>query len=328
MRAHPRWIVLGFASLLSLAAGCGNVVGGGITTDPEPPAADDDDDGGNDDGGTTGDDPTPDDDTPGGGAPPETLGGWFSLGNIRVQGNDPPGGIGGSGSFYAQPVPLIFMEPWEALFGGYPDMELDTCGGGYGASIAISGSGQITLAAGDVSIASPSGTGSFFFLPLGGLQLYLAQAMPGVFVGGGADYTLAGTGAQVGAFSTTFPGPPDILVTEPANLTAGTGPRTIDRSQDIPLAWESEKDGLPLFVFLMQYEVQDGTPFVYLCKFEDDGEATIPASAMQYLEPTAYQIVDTMQILKYRIHTFEAPGATGPVLVNFSSGYDIDVIFE
>jgi len=307
---------------LLLASGCGNVESGaGAGGNATPIPGDDDDD--DDDGAT----PTPGDGTPGNGAPPDALGGWFSIGNIRSQGNDPPAGLGGSGFFSTQAIPLFLAEPWEALFGGYPEMALDTCGWGWGASIAISGD-QVSMPAGDVALSTDAGTGNFFLLPLGGLQIYIANAMPSVFMPAGEMYTLTGSGDQVGAFTTTFQGPPDVHVTQPSNLTSAAGPITIDKSQPYALKWESENDGLPLFVFLIQTESEGMAPQVVVCKFANDGEGTIPPSAFGLLPEAAWGSTANLQILKYRLHTFTPPGAVAPVLVNFSSGYDIDVTYQ
>ena len=309
--------------LLLVASGCGNVESGAGAPGDEAPGADDDDD----DGATPSATPTPGDETPGNGAPPDALGGWFSIGNIRSQGNDPPAGLGGSGFFSSQAIPLFLAEPWEALFGGYPDMALDSCGWGWGASIAIAGD-QVSIPAGELALSTAAGSGDFFLLPLGGLQLYIANAMPSVFMPAGESYTLTGSGDQVGAFSTTFQGPPDVHVTQPSNLTTAVGPIGIDKNQDYPLKWESANDGLPLFVFLLQAESEDAAPQVVVCKFENDGEGTIPASAFQLLPEAGWGSTASLQILKYRLHTFTPPGATGPVLVNFASGYDIEVAYQ
>ena len=283
--------------------------------------------GDDDDDGTPGDD---DDDDDGGTyvppVVPDAIGGTFSIGNIRSQGNDPPAGIGGSGLFFTQPIPIFFKEPYEALFSHYEDRPLDSCDWGYGASINMASDGQISQNAGDVKLATPAGSGNFFFLPLGGLQLYIAQSMTGVFMTDGAPYTLSGTGAEVGAFSTTMQGPPDVHVTTPSNLTS-PGPIPISRSQSMPLTWESENDGTPLFLFLLSFPTQDATPQVVVCKMEDDGEFEVPASAFQLIPETAFGVKDRLQILKYRIHTFTANGAPGPIMVNFASGYDVETTF-
>lgn len=317
--------VCSLAVLLLLASGCDSNVETGAAAPGDGTPGDDDDD---DDGGTPGATPTPGDDTPGNGEPPDQLGGWWSIGNIRSQGNDPPAGIGGSGMFLTQPFPLMWADPWIALFGGYPDLAMDSCGWGYGASLAMSGDGELTKSAGDVTLSTPSGSGGFLFLPLGGLQLYIANAMPGVFMPNGDDYTLSGTGDQIGAFSTTFQGPPDVHVTQPSNLTSIAGALPIDRTQDFPLKWESADDGLPLFVFLLQAESEDATPQVVVCKFENDGDGAIPASAFQMFPEAGWGFVSSMQIIKYRLHLFEPPGSSAPTLVNFASGYDVDVAFQ
>lgn len=322
MRATLIALCASLTLLASLASGCdNNVATGGAGGEPTPGAGDDDDD-----GSTPGATPTPGDDTPGDGAVPETIGGWWSLGNIRSQGNDPAEGVGGSGLFLTQAVPLFWLEPWEALFSGYSSMPLDTCDWGYGGSLAIAGDGQLSKNAGDVSLTTTGGSGGFLFLPLGGLQLYIANSMPGVFMPSGAEYTLSGTGDEVGAFSETFIGPPDVHVSQP-NLTGTAGPMQIDRTQDMPLKWESPDDGLPLFVFLLQAENEDATPQVVVCRLENDGDATIPASAFQMFAEPGYGFVQSMQVIKYRIHLFTPPGAVAPVLVNFASGYNVDVTF-
>src|SRR5687768_6237684 len=120
-------------SLFAVIVGCGNVETGGVSTQPTP-SGDDDDDGSTPGPTATA---TPGDPTPGDGPVPDHLGGWFSIGHMRSHGDDPTAGIGGSGFFSTQAIPLGWLEPWEALSGGYPSMAMDTCGWGYGASIAI-----------------------------------------------------------------------------------------------------------------------------------------------------------------------------------------------
>lgn len=322
MRATVFALCASLTLLATLAAGCDdNVETGGASAAPTP--GDDDDD---DDGTSPGVTPTPGNETPGSGDVPESIGGWWSLGNIRSAGNDPPEGVGGSGLFLTQAVPLFWLEPWEALFSGYSDMALDTCDWGYGGSLAIGGSGQVSSHAGEVTLSTTNASGGFLFLPLGGLQLYIANSMPGVFVPSGAEYTLSATGDEIGAFSTTFLGPSDVHVSHP-DLTGSSGPLQLDRTQDMPLKWESPDDGLPLFVFLLQAENEDATPQVVVCRLENDGDAVIPASAFQMFAEPGYGFVQSLQVIKYRLHLFEPPGATAPVLVNFSSGYNVDVTF-
>ena len=78
----------------------------------------------------------------------------------------------------------------------------------------------------------------------------------------------------------------------------------------------------------LEAENEDAASQVVVCKFANDGEASIPVSAMQLLPEPGYGAVSSLQIIKYRVHTFEAPGAVAPVLVNFASGYDVDVAFQ
>jgi hypothetical protein len=101
----------------------------------------------------------------------------------------------------------------------------------------------------------------------------------------------------------------------------------IDRTQDLTLKWQSADDGLPLFVFLLQAESEDATPQVVVCRLENDGEAVVPASAFQMFAEPGWGFVQSMQVIKYRLHLFQPPGAAAPVLINFASGYDVDVTF-
>ena len=322
-------LVVLLASLAFAASGCDNVESGAGAA-PTPGADDDDDD------GAVGDDDDDDDGGGGSGTPipgstpppvPDMIGGQISLGFTRSYDNDPPAGLGGSAMFLTNAYPVFLKEPYEALYGHYPDMAMDTCGWGWGASVAIGGSGQLSASAGTVTLSTASGGGDFFFLPLGGLQLYLMQSQTGVYLADGGTYTLSATGDQVGAFTTEFLGPADVSVSEPADLTSA-GPITIDRSQDMPLEWTSHDDGLPVFVFILRHEQQDQAPQVVVCKFEDDGSAVIPASAFGMVDATEFGVKDRLQIAKYRVATFQPPGVSAPLQVLFFAGYDIETIYE
>lgn len=311
-----------FTSVVLAATGCDNVESGAASA---PPVGDDDDD----DGGIGDDDDGSGTPIPGSTPPPvpDMIGGQISLGFVRSYNDDPPAGLGGSAMFLTQAYPVFLKEPYEALYGHYPDLAMDTCGWGWGASVTIGGSGQISASAGTVTLASASGSGDFFFLPLGGLQLYIMQSQPGVYLADGGSYTLSGSGDFVAPFTTSFLGPADVHVSEPAGLT-GPGPITIDRSQDIPLEWTSHDDGLPVFVFILRHEQQDQTPQVVVCKFEDDGSAVIPASALGMIEASEFGVKDRLQISKYRVATFEPSGASAPIQVLFFAGYDVEAIYE
>src|SRR5688572_15399536 len=127
-------VVVLLGSLVFTATGCDNVESGAGAA-PTPGADDDDDDGGAGD----------DDDDDGSGTPipgstpppvPDMIGGQISLGFMRSYNDDPPAGLGGSALFLTQAYPVFMKEPYEALYGHYPDIAMDTCGWGWGASVA------------------------------------------------------------------------------------------------------------------------------------------------------------------------------------------------
>ena len=298
-------------------AGCGNVNTAPAT---DGSVADDDDD--DDDGGSVTPTPTPGEDhTPGDGTAPETMGAWFSHVHVHTHGDDPTAGLSGSGLFFSIPFPLGWTEPWQDLMDGYPNIPTGSCDWAWGASLATS---QETLSAGELSMSGPDGgSGDFLHLPLGGMQLYIMNAAPGIFDYSGGSYTLTGTGDVVPAFTATFPGPADVRVTQPA-LTSSE-PWVIDRESDLTMKWQSEPDGLPVFVFLLQAEInpetgEPGTPQVVLCKLEDTGEGVIPASAFQMLQPSDYGLQEDIQVLKYRINWFTPPGMPAPAFSMFTAG--------
>ena len=67
---------------------------------------------------------------------------------------------------------------------------------------------------------------------------------------------------------------------------------------------------------------------VVVCKFYDDGSAVVPASAFQMIPASGYNATDAFQVLKYRTSLFEPPDSYGPVLVNFTSGYNLPATYQ
>lgn len=154
-----------------------------------------------------------------------------------------------------------------------------------------------------------------------GVGHYLPQPATGYQwlegLAGSTAYSLSGNGGDdVGALATA------LLM--PANVRLDA-PRADDMRRDEPLtvAWTSTNQAEPVFVSISQ-DVWDGNDIVFeyqaLCKFEDDGFATIPTSVVARLRADlpGYgelddQIWTYVQVAKRNVNDLQPLGASGTV---------------
>jgi hypothetical protein len=146
-----------------------------------------------------------------------------------------------------------------------------------------------------------------------------------------SDYTLRATGGQIPAFEVPYFSPGELTSITP-DPTAST-PFVINRAQPLPLTWESIPDGRPVYLTFTQQDFPEMTPWMWMCKMTDDGAFEVPLAVVQDFGATVEPFPteewrDTMDLRRYHYGSFVVPGAVGPMLSAFESGWYADVRFQ
>ena len=320
-------VALLFVFAVVPTVGCGNVESGAGAEGPKGPGGDDDDD-----GSTPGDD---DDDDDGStfepGPVPSMLGGMATFGRSRDRSVGDLAGIYedfvGMVTFFPVPVPVppTLQEVWD----DFPDMPMDTCKRVYPSSVGLS-TNIDPPNAGELTFTGPNGSISLSMLM--GIGMYMSiWNDPAKYVPM-SDYTLSATGGpQIPAFEVPYFSPGQITSLTP-DITATT-PFMIDRSQDLPIAWESIPDGRPIYLTFTQQDNPEMTEWMWMCKMTDDGEFTVPAQVLGDFGVTVQpfpseQWRDKMDLRRWHYSSFEVEGAVGPIISAFESGWYADVQFQ
>jgi len=313
-----RFVLVSLLAFTALATGCGDVETGGVSTKPgvtptPGPGGDDDDD---DDGGTF--DPGP---------MPSTLGGMATFARTRDRSVGDLAGIYedfvGMVMFFPVPVPVppTLQEVWD----DFPDMAMDSCKRVYPSSVGLS-TNMDPPNAGEVTLEGPNG--SLTLSMMMGIGMYMSiWNDPAKYVPM-SDYTLRATGGTLPAFEIPYYSPGQITSVTP-DITATT-PFVISRSAPMPIAWESIPDGRPIFLTITQQDNPEMTEWMWMCKMEDDGAFEIPLVMLQDFGSTVpvfpgEQWRDKIDLRRWHYSSFEVPGAAGPIISAFESGWYADI---
>ncbi len=229
----------------------------------------------------------------------------------------------GKGRFFAEARPISERLAQELRF--YEDVPLDDCTYSHYETVDGTPVGR-WMDAGDELVFSH---GQDLVLMVVGEILqepyYLTQEgtlLP--FVPGDA-YVLSGQGGiDIGPFEASVVAPQRVEITEthPERLPGDTDV-VVSRDQDVVFRWVA-RDGTPLIVRLIQWNLDDSGGAQVVCRFSDDGEGTIPASLLSRLNPTPpdSEFPDaTLDAMRYTQTTFQPPGAAAPVLIRFQSAW-------
>lgn len=206
------------------------------------------------------------------GAPPSQIAGIFSFDHLQ-QGNGAPKLQ--ASAIFTSPPPDLNGSPFPDIFSGYAGVPLDDC-----ASLPVIsiGSGQANpLDAGELALIAPDAsrhtvTRTDFF----GMVVYGGELPASVFQPF-AEYALEATGGpMLPGFSGSFWTPGSLTVTAPES----SGKLTVERSQPLDVRWEGQGDGDPVLIRMTQRNT------TVVCRAVDDGEFTIPASALAFFSPS------------------------------------------
>lgn len=144
----------------------------------------------------------------------------------------------------------------------------------------------------------------------------------------GTAYTFVGNGGpDVGPFSASVVAPSVLDLYAPA-FDGDTVP-VIDRGQDYQVVWDGKNDG-EIIVEIFGFVTDPSEPTGYLkckCRFDDDGEGTIPSSVLRYLPPGGLDSLapPDFTIERRRVTEFSADGLTEGGTVGATS-YIYDIV--
>lgn len=223
-------------------------------------------------GEDAGNDETPPPSIPDPGSPPSQVAGIFSFdflqegsGEAKLQ----------ASAIFTSPPPSLQGSPFPDIFSGYESVPIDDC-----ASlpvINVSGGQANPLDAGEIAIVGPDASRhtvtrtDFFGMVVYGGDLPASAFQPF------AEYRLEATGSpMLPGFSGSFWTPGSLTVTAPSS----SGKLTVERSQSLDLRWEGQGNGEPVLIRMTQRNT------TVVCRAEDDGEFTIPASALGFFSPS------------------------------------------
>ena len=102
---------------------------------------------------------------------------------------------------------------------------------------------------------------------------------------------------------------------------------TIDRFVDLELTWSPAGSG-PLFVYLFQQDNQANITHQELCKFSDDGSATLGSPTLDNFGESLPAVFDGIRFMKLRAGSFNVSGLDAPVVVTSVAAVDQGVTFE
>jgi len=153
------------------------------------------------------------------------------------------------------------------------------------------------------------------------LEPWYVAYLPASVYTPGATYTLSiPGGADVGASEVAWTAPSALDVTVPP-FNEGDATVEVDRAQDLALAWSSPGSADHVVVRLGQSA--GSTTRSLLCRFADDGAATLPAAQLAAFTATPMnsEIPDgVIDIIKYTTRAFPVPGTDDPGYVVFQTG--------
>lgn len=178
-----------------------------------------------------------------------------------------------------------------------------------GATITISGP------AGDLSLAPFSQ--EFFIYTAGGDASLFTR---------GAGYTVTVPGGEgVDAFTTNITATSDLTLNSP---DPGAASVILDKSQPLTVAWTSTGGVDPIYVTLTQDNFStEETIANVVCKFVDDGTASVPANFLTPLQASSNISLDTViNVAKRRFTTIET--SVGDVVLSVETAWEVDLTVQ
>lgn len=251
------------------------------------------------------------------GTPPAAVTGIFSFDYFQ-EGTGAP--TLNASAFFLSPPQSMQASPFPEIFSGYANVPLDECvslpvfnvSGGQASPIDA---GELTLLAPDQSRHSITRTDFFGFI------LYSAE-LPASAFAPYSEYLLQTTGAVVPKFAGSFWTPGALTVTAPES----SGKLDVPRDKAIDVRWEGQGNGEPVIIRMTQ-----GNTTV-VCRVTDDGEFTIPPSALAFFQPSAsvqresQDDVDTISV--QRVTWYQLGEGQSATLALASVGARYEVTFQ
>ncbi len=267
---------------------------------------------------------------------PARIGGWITFTRERRPGLDLDMVSGAAYFLPAPPADLDIRAPssvvaasMEDFLGGFSAIPLDTCQP-MPSSYASIDSWRWEDAGDALTVTGPAGTLRVDRVQttdgLGDRFFYSGVGAPSLFVPD-ATYTLSAPGGErVGAFEASVQASSDL-----DSFTPLSGLLLAQHSADLALSWTPAGRG-SLVVDLQGGSF--GTPH-WVCRFTDDGEATIPGSILLNFpqtndpaDPDPRFVDVTITALRYRWTTIDVDGIDAPVVVTFESVSATDIILQ
>jgi len=205
------------------------------------------------------------------GTPPSAVTGIFSFDFMQEGTGEPK--LEAS-AFFLSPPQSMQASPFPDIFSGYQNVPLDQCTAL--PFVNFSGSQANPLDAGELTVVAPDSSrhsvtrNDFFGMIVYGAELPASAFKPL------SEYLLLATGAVVPSFAGSFWTPGTLKVTAPES----SGKLNVPRDQPVEVRWEGQGTGEPVLIRLVQ---QDTT---VACRVTDDGEFTIPPSALGFFKPS------------------------------------------
>ncbi len=176
-----------------------------------------------------------------------------------------------------------------------------------------------------ITVSGPAGAitlepfSSDFYIYTGG------NGSAGLFVrGGGYTVTVPG-GDGVDAFTTTITATSDLTLNSPDPDAFEV---ILDKTQNLTVAWTSTGGVDPVYVSVNQDNFQtDETIVSVICKFADDGTASIPSNFLSPLEASTNPDLDTiLSVSKQRFTTVET--SVGDVVLVVQTDWEVDLTVQ
>jgi len=265
--------------------------------------------------------------------PVHEIGGWIVFTHERRPGQDGLDIVSGSGFFLPVPVSLDTSAPsemggsWRDYLDGYTDIPIDTCEAR--ADVSSINDQRWEDAAGEaVTIAGPAGDlviervqvtdalgDRFFYSGAGAASLYVS----------GGEYTLSAPGnGRFGAFEGSF----DDAPVDVEDLVPLSPLLVIQQRDDLALTWRAGGHGWILVKLA-------GSHRRWVCRFSDDGEATIPGSVLltfpqtnDPLDPNPLSIDVVLSVVRYQWTTLQIEGIGAPLVLASETVAATDMILQ